>query len=103
MFDEQIAPGLFETLRLVSVTRGFHIERMSLMYDHVHMLLKLTPTLGIKECVLELMNQSWRFMADRYAGVLKYTGAYNVWSESFYVSTVGDATTAQIKSSLGRK
>jgi putative transposase len=103
VFDEYIAPGLFEALTISSQKNGFYIERMSVLYDHIHMLLKLTPSLGIKDCILELMNDSWQFMADKYAGVLKNTGAYNVWTESFYVSTVGQATTAQVKSFLGEK
>jgi len=79
---------------------GFYIERMSLLYDHIHALLKITPSLCIRDCVEDLMNKTWRFMMDRYEGVLKNTGAYNVWTQSFYVSTVGHSTTAQVKSFL---
>jgi len=75
---------------------------MSLLYDHIHLLVKTTPSLSIRSCVEDVMNHSWRFMMDRYSGVLKNTGGYNVWTESFYVSTVGQATTAQIKNFLNR-
>jgi len=103
VFDEHIAPHLFDEMSRVSEARGFYIERMSLLYDHIHVLVKITPSLAIRSCVQDLMNQSWRFMMDRYEGVLKNTGAYNVWTQSFYVSTVGHATTAQIKSFLSRE
>ena len=75
---------------------------MSRLYDHIHLLVKTTPSLSLRSCVEDIMNHSWQFMMDRYSGVLKSTGAYNVWTESFYVSTVGQATTAQIKSFLDR-
>jgi REP element-mobilizing transposase RayT len=100
VFDEYIAPDLFRAMTEISQAGGFHIERMSLLYDHIHALVKITPSLCIRDCVQDLMNKSWRFMMDRYEGVLKNTGAYNVWTQSFYVSTVGHATTAQVKSFL---
>jgi len=103
VFDKYIAPGLFEAMAKFSEAEGFYIERMSVLSDHMHLLLKLVPSMSIEACVLGLMNHSWQFMTERYYGVLKSAGAYNVWTESFYVSTVGEATTAQIKSFLGRK
>lgn len=101
VFDDEIAPGHFSCMVDVADTNGFYIERMSLLYDHIHALIKLKPSQAIRDCVEELMNGSWRFMNDRYAGVLKYSGAYDLWTQSFYVSTVGNATTAQVKAFLG--
>jgi putative transposase len=103
VFDEHIAPDLFNAMIRVSAAKGFYIERMSLLYDHIHALVKLTPSLSIRDCVQDVMNHSWRSMFDKYKGVLKNTGAYNVWTESFYASTVGHATTAQVKSFLSRQ
>jgi REP element-mobilizing transposase RayT len=102
VFDQYIAPNLFEGIRDVSAAKGFYIERMSLLYDHIHALVRTTPSLSIRDCVQDVMNHSWRFMMDRYEGVLKNTSAYDVWTRSFYVSTVGRATTAQVKSFLKR-
>jgi len=103
VFDQHIAPNLFTAMSVISETKGFYIERASLLYDHIHMLIKLTPSLSVRACIQELMAGTWRFMVERYKGVLKNTGAYNLWTESFYVSTVGHATTAQVKSFLGRQ
>jgi REP element-mobilizing transposase RayT len=103
VFDEYIAPNLFAAMTSVSERGGFYIERMSLLHDHIHALVKMTPSHSIQSCVEDMMNHSWTFMMDRYEGVLKNTGAYNVWSQSFYVSTVGHATTAQVKSFLSRE
>jgi putative transposase len=100
VFDQYIAPSLFDAMIGISEAKGFYIERASLLYDHIHMLIKLTPSLSVRSCIQELMAGTWRFMMERYKGVLKNTAAYNLWTESFYVSTVGHATTAQIKSFL---
>jgi putative transposase len=102
VFDQYIAPKLFNAMVATSETEGFYIERASLLYDHIHMLIKLTPSLSVRACIQEMMAGTWRFMMDRYTGVLKNTGAYNLWTESFYVNSVGHATTAQIKSFLSR-
>lgn len=73
IFDEHIAPRLFKAITDVSEAKGFYIERMSLVYDHIHALVKLAPALRIRDCVQDIMNHSWQFMMDRYSGVLKNT------------------------------
>jgi putative transposase len=100
VFDRDIAPALFETVAEHAENAGFYIERMSLLPDHIHLLVGTTPSHSIKECALSIMNHSWQFMADRYYGVLKNTGAYDLWESSCYLGTVGEATTAQIRSFL---
>ena len=102
VFDEVIAPGLFRRLADYGEAEGFHLERMSLLPDHTHLLVKITPSANIKTSVLGLMNDSWEFMNERYAGVLKGADAYQLWTESFYIGTVGDRTTAMIKSFLSK-
>jgi len=101
IFDEYVAPALFQQLASYSESEGFYIERMSLLSDHAHLLVKTTPTMSVKACVLGLMNDSWKFMSERYRGVLKATKGYDLWTGSFYIGTVGDRTTALIKSFLG--
>jgi REP element-mobilizing transposase RayT len=76
---------------------------MSLLYGQIHALVKIAPSLCIRDCVQDLMNKSWWLMMDRYENVLKNTDAYNVWTQSFYVSTVGRSTTAQVKSILSSR
>ncbi|HEV8133813.1 MAG TPA: hypothetical protein VGP85_04025 [Pyrinomonadaceae bacterium] len=35
-------------------------------------------------------------MTKNYGGVLKETGAWNVWQPSYYAGTVGEFTSAQV-------
>ena len=102
VFDEDIAPAFFATVTEHAKERGFYVERMSLLPDHIHLLIRTTPSRVVKECAIEIMNHSWQFMADRYHGVLTNTGAYDLWQSSCYIGTVGEATTSQIKSFLSR-
>jgi len=100
VFDQYNAADFFRAMAGFADAGGLYIERMSLLDDHIHLLIRTTPSVAIRDRVEDLMNNSCQYLSDKYPGILKNTGAYNVWTQSFYVSTVGDATTAQIKTFL---
>jgi putative transposase len=102
IFDEVIAPKLFEYVIKIGEKHQFVVDRMSLLPDHLHLLIEAIPKVSVEECVLAVMNNTQQWMMKRYSGVLKETGGWNVWQPSFYAGTVGDYTTAQVKRFLGR-
>ena len=102
VFDEHIAPGLFEYIVAVGSKRGFAIDTISLMPDHIHLVFESRPDVSIAECALSLVNNTHHWMQKRYRGVLKQTGCWDVWQPSFYAGTVGEYSTAQIRRFLGR-
>jgi REP-associated tyrosine transposase len=99
VFDEHIAPGLFEYIVAVGRKRGFAI---SLMPDHIHLAIESRPDVSIADCALSLVNNIHHWMEKHYWGVLKETGCWDVWQSSFYAGTVGEYSTAQIGKFLGR-
>ncbi len=101
LFDEAMAPGLFNYVLAIGRKHGFAVERMSLLPDHMHLLIQAIPGLSIYECALALLNNSQQWIEKHYWGVLKQMDAWDVWQPSFYAGTVGDYTTAQVKSFLG--
>ena len=101
IFDEAIAPGVFEYLMKIGAKYQFVVDRMSLLPDHLHLLIQAIPNVSVEACVLGIMNNTQQWMTKRYLGVLKETGGWNVWQPSFYAGTVGDHTTAQVKRFLG--
>jgi REP element-mobilizing transposase RayT len=58
MFDEGIAPGLFEYIVAVGRKRGFAIDTMSLMPDHIHLVMEGRPDVSIAECALSIVNNT---------------------------------------------
>ena len=100
LFDEAMAPGLFNYVLTIGRKHGFAVERMSLLPDHLHLLIQAIPGLSIYECALALLNNSQRWMEKHYWGALKQMDAWDVWQPSFYAGTVGEYTTAQVKSFL---
>ncbi len=97
LFDEAIAPGLFNYILTVGGKHGFLVDRIGLLPDHMHLILQAVPTMSIQDCVLTLMNNTRYWMTKHYSGVLKQTGAWDVWNASFYAGTVGEYSTAQVK------
>lgn len=97
VFDEIIAPRLFDHLMKVGCKHGFVLDRMGLLPDHIHLILEAIPSLSIEDCVLAILNNTQQWMEKNYWGVLKETGAWNVWQPSFYAGTVGEFSTAQVR------
>ena len=63
LFDEVIAPGLFAYVLAVGRMHGFAVDRMSLLPDHMHLLLQAIPGLSINECALAVSTirvSGWR-------------------------------------------
>ena len=97
IFDEVIAPKLFDYVIAIGKKRGFAVERMTVLPDHVHLLIEALPSLAIGDCALSLMNNTRQWMEKKYWGVLKQANAWDVWRPSFYAGTVGEYTTAQVR------
>ena len=100
LFDEVIAPRLFNYLIKVGHKHGFALDRMGLLPDHIHLILEALPTVSVQQCLVAILNNTHQWMEKHYWGVLKQTGAWNVWQPSFYAGTVGEFSTAQIRQFL---
>jgi len=94
IFDEVIAPKLFDYVIAIGEKRGFAVDRVTVLPDHVHLLIEAVPSLTIGDCALSLMNNTRHWMENKYWGVLKQANAWDVWRPSFYAGTVGEYTTA---------
>lgn len=102
LFDEKIAPRLFDYMIKVGSKHGFAVDRISLLPDHIHLIIEALPGVSVCECVLALLNNTRHWMEQRYSGVLKQTGAWDVWQPSFYAGTVGEYSTAQVRQFLSQ-
>jgi REP-associated tyrosine transposase len=102
VFDEAIAPRLFEYVTAVGRRRGFVVERVTLLPDHIHLMIEALPGVSIYDCALALVNNTALWMGKNYWGVLQQTAAWNVWQPSFYAGTVGAYSTAQVRKFLGQ-
>ena len=102
VFDDDIAPRLFEYVIAIGNKRGFAVESLGVALDHVHLLIEARPDVSIADCALSLANNTRQWMEKHYWGALKQTGCWDVWQPSFYAGTVGEFSTAQIRRFMGQ-
>jgi putative transposase len=102
IFDEAIAPNLFAYLKSLGQAHLFVVDRIGILPDHLHLLIEGVPSSSAEQYAQALLNNTGSWMERNYSGVLKATGAWNVWQPSYYVGTVGEYTTAQVSSFLSR-
>jgi len=100
VFDEAMTPRLFDYIVKVGAKHKFAIDRIGLLPDHMHVILEAVPSVSIEECVRAILENTRHWMTTRYSGVLKQTGAWDVWQPSYYAGTVGEYSTAQVKEFL---
>ena len=71
------------------------IIEMEIMPDHVHLLLEIDPQYGIHKAVKQIKGYSSRILRNEYPWLKSRLPS--LWTNSYFVSTVGGAPLAVIK------
>ncbi len=74
---------------------GFNIIEMEAMPDHVHMLLEVDPQLGIHKAVKRIKGRTSHDLREEFPWLMKRLPT--LWTNSYFVSTVGGAPLAIVK------
>ena len=80
----------------VAAKREFAIDQMSIVPDHVHLIVRIVPKMSIEEVALLLLNNGQYFIGEQYPELLIENGIDQLWNASAYAGTCGDITTALI-------
>jgi REP element-mobilizing transposase RayT len=96
LFDESMAPRLFEYLLAIGRKHHFVVDRIGLLPDHLHLLIEGIPSVSVEQYAFAIMNNTRYWMERCYVGVLKQTKGWDVWRPSYYAGTVGEFTTVQL-------
>jgi len=102
IFDPRIGGELGAYWLRVADKRGFAIDRMSVLPDHVHLMVRTVPKVSIEACALALMDNAQHWIAQRFAPVLVKEKIDQLWQSSAYAGTCGEVTTALMKWFLRR-
>ncbi len=89
--DVRLKELIVETCEKMQV----EVIEMEVMPDHVHLLIEVDPQFGIHKAVKRIKGYSSRILRQEYA-VLR-SRLPTLWSNSYFVSTVGGAPLAVIK------
>lgn len=90
-----IETRLKELIRETCSTMNVEIIEMELMPDHVHLLLEVDPQFGIHKAVKQIKGYSSRVLRQEFKELR--TKLPTLWSNSYFVSTVGGAPLEVIK------
>jgi len=70
------------------------------VWDHVHLLLGISPGETPEEAALALPNNAELWFHERCIAAMQLEALETVFQEGYYAGTCGEATTSQIKSFL---
>jgi putative transposase len=100
VFGSQLGERLCEYWLRVAAKRGFAIDQVTVLPDHVHLLLRMPPRLAIQECTLSLMNNAQHFIGRQFPEALIQAKVEHLWRPSAFAGTRGKMTTALLKQFL---
>lgn len=85
----------------VAMKREFAIDQISIVPDHLHLIVRIVPKMSIEEVALLLLNNGQYYISQRYPELLIENGMNQLWNASAYAGTCGQLTTALIMKWLG--
>ena len=86
---------LKEIISTVCKERTVDLISLEVMEDHVHMLVEVDPQYGIHRLVKQVKGRSSRFLRKEFDWMR--TRLPTLWTNSYFVSTVGGAPLSVIK------
>ena len=92
---EQIAKRLEQIIREVCKEHQAEVLSVEIMPDHVHLLVEVDPQFGIHRLVKLVKGRSSRYLRQEYSSLT--TRLPTLWTNSYFVSTVGGAPSSVIK------
>jgi REP element-mobilizing transposase RayT len=103
IFSSRIGQALTDYWLRVAAKRRFAIDQVSTVPDHIHMIVRIVPSMSIEECALLLMNNGQYFMVKNYPQLLIQARVDQLWQASAYAGTCGRYTTGLLQRWLQEK
>ena len=100
IFNASLGERLADYWLRVASLRGFAIDRLTVVPDHMHLLIRTAPKMSVEECVLSLLNNGQYFVGKYAPQILVQAGVDRLWQASAYAGSTGEMTTALLKKFL---
>ena len=92
---EQVAKRLEQIIREVCKEHQADVLSLEIMPDHVHLLVEVDPQFGIHRLVKLIKGRSSRYLRQEFRALT--TRMPSLWTNSYFVSTVGGAPLSVMK------
>ncbi|MGH9427455.1 MAG: IS200/IS605 family transposase, partial [Terriglobia bacterium] len=102
VFDSKTGEALVNYWIKVAASRGFAVDQITVLPDHVHLIVRITPKISAEQVALSLMNNGQHFVATHFPLAVVEAKIDQLWQPSAYVGTCGELTTALLKTFLRR-
>jgi putative transposase len=90
-----VADRLKELIQQECESLNIEVIALEIMPDHVHLLIEVDPQFGIHKAVKQIKGKTSRILREEYKHLT--TKLPTLWTNSYFVSTVGGATLEAIK------
>jgi putative transposase len=95
VLDRKVAARLKQIIRDIALERRVEILELEIMPDQVHILLEVDPQYGIHRVVKQIKGRSSGLLRQEFPWLKSRIPT--LWTNSYFVSTVGGAPLAVIK------
>ena len=95
LLEKAVAARLEEILSEVAEERSAEVVELEIMPDHVHLLVEVDPQYGIHKLVKQMKGRSSHLLRSEFSSLR--TRVPTLWTNSYFVSSVGGAPLAVIK------
>jgi putative transposase len=96
IFDDELRGYVKEIFQQIAEEYEFRIDTMEIMEDHVHVFIEAPPRYSPSEIVQTMKSISAREVFKRYPRLRKQLWAHELWSDGYFVRSVGDNVTSDI-------
>jgi len=93
VFGAATGRALMEYWLGVAAKRQFALDQVSVVPDHIHMIVRIVPKMSIEQVALMLMNDGQYFIGKEFPELLIQQGMTQLWNPSAYAGTSGEITT----------
>lgn len=107
VLTDEVEAFLKDVFTAVAADKGFTIDTMEVMPDHVHLFVSAHPQVAPSYMVKMLKGISGRKILMQFSDIKKKLWKGHLWNSSFYLETVGsvseDAIRKYIESQKGKE
>jgi putative transposase len=96
IFDDEMREYVKEVFQRIAEEYEFDIDTMEVMEDHVHIFVEAPPRYAPSRVVQIMKSISAREVFKQYPELRKQLWAGELWSDGYFVRSVGDKVTADI-------
>ena len=95
VLENGIDDRLKELIEEICMESDIQVIEMEIMPDHVHLLIEVDPQYGIHRAVKKIKGRTSRILRQEFPILVRRLPT--LWTNSYFVSTVGGAPLAVIK------